>query len=80
MAQIVIPNIDEAVIEGLRRRAGANGISIEEQARRILTSATGLDREAAIRRLIEVRRSIGRAKDASIIDDLRRDRDRNSAR
>jgi plasmid stability protein len=77
MAQMVIRNIDPAVIEALRRRASDAGTSTEEQARRALTYAVGLDREAAIRRLDKVRRRIGRLPGPSIIEDLRRDRDRD---
>ena len=78
MAQIVIRNIDNAVVDALRRRAAASGTSMEEQARRALARAVGLDREAAARRLTDVRRSIGRIEGSSVIDDLRRDRDRDS--
>jgi plasmid stability protein len=59
--QIVIRNIDEA----LRRRVAACGTSMEEQARRALTSAVGPDREAAARRLAEIRRAIGRLQGPS---------------
>ena len=78
MVQIVIRNIDNAVVDALRRRAAASGTSMEEQARRALARAVGLDREAAARRLADVRRSIGRIEGPSVIDDLRRDRDRDS--
>ncbi len=78
MAQIVIRNIDDAVVAALRRRAAASGTSMEEQARRALARAVGLDREAAVSRLTEVRRSVGRLEGPSIVDDLRRDRDRDS--
>ena len=78
MAQIVIRNIDAAVVDALRRRAAACGISMEEQARRALTSAVGLDREEAVRRLDEIRRRIGRLPGPSIVEDLRRDRDRDA--
>ena len=77
MGQIVIRNIDTAVIEALRRRAAACGTSMEEQARRALTKAVGLEREAAARRLAEIRRIIGRLEGPSSLDDLRRDRDRD---
>jgi plasmid stability protein len=78
MAQIVIRNIDAAVVNALRRRAAACGISMEEQARRALTSAVGLGREEAVRRLIEFRHSVGRLSGPSVLEDLRRDRDRDS--
>jgi plasmid stability protein len=78
MAQIVIRNIDDAVLAALRRRAAAVGTSMEEQARRALARAVGLDREDAVRRLAEVRRNIGRVTGPSVVDDLRRDRDRDA--
>jgi plasmid stability protein len=77
MAQIVIRNLDDAVVAVLRERAARSGTSMEEQARRALAKAVGLDREAAIRRLDEVRRQIGRLRGNSILDDLRRDRRRD---
>jgi plasmid stability protein len=67
------------VIEALRRRAAACGTSMEEQARRALTRAVGLDREAAARRLGEIRRIIGRLEGPSSLEDLRRDRSRDEA-
>lgn len=51
---------------------------MEEQARRALTRAVGLDREEAVRRLTEIRRRIGRVPGPSIVADLRRDRDRDT--
>jgi plasmid stability protein len=75
--QIMIRSIDAAVIQVLRRRAAACGTSMEEQARRALTNAVGMDREAAARRLAEIRRLIGRLEGPSILDDLRRDRRRD---
>jgi plasmid stability protein len=77
MSQIVIRNIDAAVVEALRRRAAASGTSMEEQARRALTKAMGMDREAAARRLTEIRRLVGRLEGPSILDDLRHDRSRD---
>jgi plasmid stability protein len=77
MSQIMIRNIDVAVIETLRSRAAVCGTSMEEQARRALTKAVGMDREAAARRLTEIRRIIGRLEGPSILDELRRDRGRD---
>jgi antitoxin FitA len=79
VSQIVIRNIDPAVIVALRRRAADRGTSMEEQARRALAKAVGLDRESAARRLAEIRRLIGRLEGPSILDDLRRDRGRDKA-
>jgi plasmid stability protein len=77
MAQILIRNIDGAVISALRQRASLSGTSMEEQARRALARAVGLDREAALRRLDEIRGAIGRLEGDSIVDDIRRDRRRD---
>jgi plasmid stability protein len=77
MAQILIRNIDGAVISALRQRAALSGTSMEEQARRALAKAVGLDREAALRRLDEIRGAIGRLEGDSIVDDIRRDRRRD---
>jgi hypothetical protein len=51
---------------------------MEEEARRALASAVGLGREAAVRRLAEVRRRIGRLPDANSLNDLRLDRGRDA--
>jgi len=77
MGQIVVRNLDDAVIEALRRRAAECGTSTEEQARRALIGAVGLDREAAARRLSEIRRTIGRLEGPTTRADLRRDRSRD---
>ena len=79
MAQILIRNLDAAVIEALRRRAADSGTSTEEQARRALSRAVGLERQAAANRLTEIRGKIGRLKGLSTLDELRRDRDRDQA-
>jgi len=78
MGQIVIRGIDDAVLAALRKRDAASGTSMEEQARRALAKAVGLDRETALRRLDEIRRQIGRLEGESILDDLRRDRRRDT--
>jgi len=77
MAQILIRNLDGAVIGALRKRAVLSGTSVEEQARRALAKAVGLDREAALRRLDEIRGAIGRLEGDSVVADIRRDRRRD---
>jgi antitoxin FitA len=77
MAQIVIRNLDDAVVAALRRRAADDRTSMEEQARRALMNAVGLDREQAVQRLESVRRRIGRLPGPSIVEELRRDRGRD---
>lgn len=77
MAQILIRNLDEAVIVRLRQRAAEAGTSLEEEARRALAAAAGLTREAALARLDAVRAKIGRIEGPSSLEDLRRDRARD---
>jgi plasmid stability protein len=77
MAQILIRNLDEAVIDALRGRARERGSSVEEEARQALAAAVGLSRQEAIRRLDEVRAKIGRLTGPSSLDDLRADRARD---
>lgn len=77
MAQILIRNLDDAVIARLRQRAAEAGTSLEEEARRALSAAAGLTREAALARLDAVRANIGRIEGPSSLEDLRRDRARD---
>lgn len=76
MAQVTIPNLDEAVVEELARRAGAHGHSLEEEVRAILTDVArqplvNLRREAAAMR----RRLAGRPQTDSV-QLIREDRER----
>lgn len=77
MAQILIRNLDEAVLVKLRQRAAEAGTSLEEEARRALAAAAGLTRDAALQRLDAVRTQIGRVQGPSTLEDLRRDRARD---
>jgi len=77
MGQILVRNLDDAVIAALKRRAAASGISTEEQARRALTQAVGLDRAEAAERLAAVRRLIGQVPGPTSVELLREDRDRD---
>lgn len=77
MGQIVIRNIDDTVLEALRRRAAEAGTSTEEEARRALAASVGLHRKQALRRLDAVRKKIGRVKGASTLEILRADRRRD---
>jgi plasmid stability protein len=78
MGQILIRNVDDAVLEALRRRAGARGRSVEEEARRALAASVGLTRTEALARLDDARRRIGRLSGPTSLDDLRRDRARDN--
>lgn len=75
MGQMVIRNIDDAVLQALRSRAAAAGRSVEEEARRALASAVGADREAARARLVAVRALLAGRKDRDAADLVREMRD-----
>jgi len=79
MAQILIRNLDAAVITALRQRAAESGTSVEEEARRALANSAGLTRDAALARLDAVRARIGRIGGPSSLEDLRRDRARDGS-
>ena len=78
MGSMVFADLDDAGDRAIRRRASASG-RMEEEARRALTAAVGLEREAAAQRLAEVRRRVGPLPGPSSLDDLRRDRTRDEA-
>lgn len=77
MGQILIRNVDDAVLDTLRKRAAERGVSLEEAARRALASAAGMGRDEAVARLDAVRKRIGKAKGPTVLDDLRTDRKRD---
>jgi plasmid stability protein len=47
MGQMLVRNLDDSVIEGLKRRALERGTSLEQIAREILTAAAAEDARAA---------------------------------
>jgi antitoxin FitA len=77
VGQILIRNLDDAVLDALRGRARQRGSSVEEEARQALAASVGLTREEAVRRLNEVRERIGPLAGPSALDDLRLDRARD---
>ena len=77
MGQILIRNLDDAVLEALRGRAQRKGSSLEEEARQALAASVGLTREESIRRLDQIRAKIGRLGGPTTLDDLRADRARD---
>lgn len=75
MAQITIRKLDDAVMQALRKRAAAAGRSVEDEARRSLAIATGVDREVARARLEAVRNLLKGHTDTPAEDLLREMRD-----
>ena len=75
MAQITIRKLDDAVMQALRRRAAAAGRSVEDEARRSLAIATGVDREVARAKLDAVRSMLKGRGDTPAEDLVRKMRD-----
>ena len=78
MSQLTIRNVDEAVVQALRRRAAAAGRSTEEEARRSLAMAVGIDRQAARARLDAVRAALAGHEDGNAEQLVRKLRDRRT--
>jgi plasmid stability protein len=78
MGQILIRNLDDAVIAALRLRAAREGTSLEEEARRALARSSGQSREDFLRVIDEVRVKPKRVKGSSSLDILRASRNRDA--
>ena len=75
MATIIIRNLDDAVAERLRLQARLRGVSVEQEARRVLADGTQLSRAeiAARAAAIRARQRPHRSSDVELI---REDRER----
>ena len=77
MAQVLVRNLDDAVVERLKARAAAKQRSLEAELREILEEAARPDRDAALARL---RAAIERTPawtpgEPTAVDLIREDRD-----
>lgn len=77
MAQILVRNLDDSILEALRQRAAQGGTSLEEEARRALAASVGLSRGEALARVDAVRARIGAPSGPTSLEDLRADRRRD---
>ncbi|HUO63392.1 MAG TPA: hypothetical protein VMT97_06790 [Terriglobales bacterium] len=75
MATIIIRNLDDEVAERLKLQARLHGVSVEQEARRVLSDGTQLSRaEIAVRAAaIRARQRSGRSRG---VDLIREDRER----
>ncbi len=78
MGQILIRNLDDAVLTALRERAAMDGVSLEEETRRALTASVSLSKTTALAALDAVRSRIGRLPGPTSLDDLTADRARDN--
>ena len=77
MGQILIRNLDDSVIDALKRRAADHATSTEEEARRALSASVGLGRQEFLARLDAVRAQLGPQNGPTSLEDLRADRARD---
>ena len=76
MAQVVIRNIDDAVMEQLRARARRKGIALERELREVLTAAARGDRAGFREQAAEFRRTLAGRRHSESTKLLRQDRQR----
>ena len=74
MAQVLVRNLEEEVVETLRRRAKAAGTSLEEFARRALREAARPSRAELLAEIDRIR-AMSRPGDFDSLTELRRLRD-----
>ena len=75
MATIIIRNLDDEVAERLRLQARLRGVSVEQEARRVLAEGTTLSRREIAARAAAMRARQPRST-VSSVDLIREDRDR----
>jgi plasmid stability protein len=75
MAQILVRNLDDAVVDRLKLRAKEKGTSLEQEARTILTEASRMTRAEVVKRL-EAFRAMQKPNKTRAADLIREDRDR----
>jgi plasmid stability protein len=80
MGQIIIDNLDEAVIRRLRERAAMDEVSLEQTVRDILTDAMRPGRKELLAAVDQLRSETTRVSDVNSTDAIRdwRDADRLS--
>lgn len=62
MAQILVRNLDEEVVNRLKKRAQSQGRSLQAEVKSILEEAARFDKEDLLRKLDEVRKSLRKKK------------------
>jgi plasmid stability protein len=76
MAQLVITDVDEAVMSRLRWKAEQNGRTIEDEVREVLVAATRRSREEFLTRAAELRAKMGPQQGPDSVELIREDRER----
>ncbi len=76
MAQILVRNLDDSVVERLKTRAKANGRSLEAEVRLILEQSAKVDMATARQHVMEIRKKLAGRKFTDSVELIREDRER----
>lgn len=76
MAQVIVRNLDEAVVTGLKEKAKLRGRSLEQELRSVLTEAAGLSPAERLAVANRIRAMTPRTATLDSTDIIRADRDR----
>ena len=71
MADLKARNLDQSVASALRARAKAEGVSLEEEARRTLTASVAADRNELVQRAKALHAAAGGAPGKPELDSAR---------
>lgn len=74
MAQILVRNIDEGVVERLKARARTNDRSLEAEVRHILEQSAKIDMAQARKEVLEIRERLRGKKFPDVAELIREDR------
>lgn len=76
MPQVLVREMESAVIERLKRRAQSNGRSLEAELRAILRQAAGMDMQVALKELKRIQADFAGRTFSDSTELLREDRER----
>jgi len=76
MSQIHVRDLDEKVVERLKKRAKKCGRSLHAEVKNILEQASKIDMESARKLADKIRKSFGNRKFSDSVELIREDRDR----
>jgi len=76
MAQILVRNIDDAVVERLKARARTNDRSLEAEVRQILEQSAKIDMVQARKEVLEIRARLKGRKFPDVAELIREDQER----
>lgn len=77
MAQVLVRDLPEEVVERLKAKAAAEGSSLEAHLRRLLAEASGLDRHSFLSVADDIAATTAGQEHTDATDLIRADRDRD---